>query len=128
MTINSISAVASTVVAGLGTQTFNITVAGPYTCAFNFTIPYVPAGSSANSSSTVGQSGLQVVVNQNGTPLLTVGGSSTNPTPTQPELGSSVTFQAALNDVITVVLSSANAVDSAPNAVKGVINLFAGPA
>lgn len=126
MTINSLSAIASTVVTGLGTQTFNITTAGLYTCAFEFTIPYVPAGSSANSASTAGQSGLQVVVNQNGTPILTLGGASNNPTPTQPSLGGSCQIQAAVNDVITVVLTSANAVDTYPNAIKGIINLFFG--
>lgn len=116
----------STPVTGLSTQTYTVTTAGTYTCAFNFTIPFVQ-GTSANSSSTTGQSALQVVVNQNGSPILTVGGSSTNPTPTQPELGSAVTFLAASGDVITVVTSSANAVDAVPNAVKGIINLFQGP-
>ena len=81
---------------------------------------------SANSSSTTGQSGLQVVVNQNGSPVLTVGGSSTNPTPTQPSIGSSVRIQCAASDTLTVVLSSSNAVDSTLNAVKGIINVYQG--
>ena len=126
MTINAFNPNSSTVVAGLGTQTCNVVTAGLYTCAVNFTIPYVPAGSSANSASTAGQSGLQIVVNQNGTPVLTLGGSSSNPTPTQPSLGGSVRIACAANDVITVVLSSANAVDAALNAVKGTINFYFG--
>ena len=126
MTINALQLNASTPVTGLGTQTYNVVTAGLYTCAVNFTIPYVASGSSANSSSTAGQSGLQIVVNQNGSAVLTLGGSSTNPTPTQPLIGGSVRIQAAASDVITVVLSSSNAVDAVPNAVKGTINLYQG--
>ena len=125
MTINSLQLNVSTPVAGLGTQTFNVVTAGLYTVAFNFTIPFVQ-GTSANSASTVGQSALQIVVNQNGSPLLTVGGTSTNPTPTQPSIGSSIHIQCAASDVITVVTSSANAVDAVPNAVKGIVNVYQG--
>jgi len=118
----------STPVTGLGTQTFTVPAfaAGLLTCQVNFTIPYQASGSSANSASTTGQSGLQIVVNQNGSPVLTLGGTSTNPTPTQPSLGGSVRIQAAASDVITVVLSSANAVDAQLNAVKGYVNLYQG--
>lgn len=126
MTINSFNVNTSTVVAGLGTQTCNVTTAGLYTLAVNFTIPYRASGMPGDSTSTAGQSGLQIVVNVNGVPALTLGGSATNPAPTQPLLGGSVHFQAAANDVITVVLSSANAVDAVPNAVKGTINFFQG--
>jgi hypothetical protein len=126
MTINGLQLNTSTVVTGLGTQTYTFTTAGLYTCAVNFTIPYVAAGSSANSASTAGGSALQIVVNQNGSPILTLGGVSTNPTPTQPAIGGSVRIQAAVNDVLTVVLSSANAVDNYPNAVKGTVNLYFG--
>lgn len=123
---NSLQLNVSTPVCGLGTQTFTVVTAGLYTCAVNFTIPYVPAGSSANSASVVGQSGLQIVVNQNGSPALTLGGSATNPTPSQPSLGGSVRIQASAADTITVVLSSSNAVDAALNAVKGTVNLYQG--
>lgn len=116
----------STVVAGLGTQSCTVPTAGLYTLAVNFTIPYRAAGTSADSSSLTGQSALQIVVNQNGSPVLTLGGASTNPTPTQPQLGGSVRIQIVANDVITVVLTSANAVDALPNAVKGTINFYAG--
>jgi len=125
MTINSLSPIASTPVAGLGTQTFNIPSTGLYTIGFKIFVPFVQ-GTSADSTSTAGQSGLQVVVALNGVTKLTVGGSATNPTPTQPIVGSLIVLQCTAGDVVTVVLSSANAVDAAPNAVKGIINIFAG--
>lgn len=99
-------------VAGLGTQTLTIVNAGIYTVAVQSTLP--PA------------SALQIVINVNGSPQLTIGGVSTNPTPTQPSIGSSVRLQCAAGDVITVVLSSANAVDNQPNAVKSSIDIYLG--
>jgi hypothetical protein len=127
VTINSLNYNVSTPVTGLGSQTFNATQAGLTTVAFNFTIPYIASGTSGNSTVTTGQSGLQVVVNQNGTPVLTSGGTSSNPSPYQASLAGQVVINCAVNDVITVVLSSANAVDAVPNAVKGIINIFQGP-
>jgi hypothetical protein len=112
----------STVFAGLGTNTFTVVTPGLYTVAFTSTIPYRAAGSSLDSSSTAGGSSLQVVVNLNGSPALTIG----SPSPTQPSLGGSVHLQCAASDVITVVLSSAAAADNALNAVKTIINLFQG--
>lgn len=44
MTINSLSSIASTVVGGLGTQTFNIVTAGLYTLEFKSFLPYLAAG------------------------------------------------------------------------------------
>jgi hypothetical protein len=123
---NSLQLNTSTVFAGLGTSTFTVVTAGLYTVRFKSTLPYIAAGTSNNSTVTAGGSALQVVVNQNGSPVLTVGGSATNPTPTQPSLGSSVVINCAAADVITVVLSSANAVDALPNSVKTIINLFQG--
>ena len=122
MTINSIPLNVSSVFAGLGTATYNVVTAGLYTCAFVSTIPYIASGSSANSTVTTGGSALSVVINQNGSPILT----SVAPSPTQPQVGGKVTFQAAVSDVITVVLTSANAVDAVPNAVKTTINLYSG--
>jgi hypothetical protein len=123
---NSLQLNTSTVFAGLGTSTFTVVTAGLYTCAFTSTIPHLEKGGPGDSTSTVGGSGLQVVINQNGSPVLTIGGSATNPTPYQPSLGGSVRIQAAVNDVITVVLTSSNAVDAQPNAVKTTINLYQG--
>lgn len=119
----------STVVAGLGTQTYTVpggTATQLYTLAVNFTVPYRAAGTSADSSSVAGQSALQIVVNKNGSAALTVGGAATNPTPTQPSIAGSVRLSLAAGDVVTVVLTSANAVDAVPNSVKGTINFYQG--
>lgn len=119
----------STVVAGLGTQTYTVptgTATNLYTCAVNFTIPYRASGMPGDSTSTVGQSALQIVVNKNGSAALTLGGTATNPTPTQPSIAGSVVLSLAAGDIVTVVLTSANAVDAAPNAVKGTINFYSG--
>jgi hypothetical protein len=44
MTINSLQVNNSTVVGGLGTQTFNVVTTGNYTCSFKSFIPYLAAG------------------------------------------------------------------------------------
>ena len=100
--------------AGLGTFSYTITAsdAGEMTAAIQSTLP-------------IG-SGLQIVINQNSTPLVTVGGAATNPTPTQPSIGTSARLNAASGDVISFVLTSSNNVDSEPNAVKSIINLYQG--
>lgn len=119
----------STVVAGLGTQTYTVPAGVAtqlYTCSVRFTVPYRASGMPGDSTSTVGQSGLQIVVNKNGSPILTVGGAATNPTPTQPTIGGSVQTSLAAADVVTVVLSSSNAVDAVANAIKGTINFYQG--
>lgn len=123
---NSLQLNNSNVFAGLGTATFTVVTAGLYTVAFKSTLPYLAAGSLGDSTVTAGGSALQVVVNLNGSAKLTVGGSATNPTPTQASMGSSVVISCAASDIITVVLTSANAVDAVPNAVKTIINLFQG--
>ena len=116
----------STPVAGLGTWTYTVVTAGLYSVKTNFTIPYQPAGSSNNSASTAGQSGLTITLKQNTTTLVTAGGSSANPTPNQPTLGASTTINAAAGDTISVVTSSSNAVDQGLNAIKGIVNLYSG--
>lgn len=112
MALNSLQLNTSSPVAGLGTSLFNVVTAGMYSLDVKSTLPT--------------GSGLQIVINQNGSPVLTSGGVSTNPTPTQPSLGCGVKLQCAASDVLTVVLSSSNNVDSNPNAVKSVINLYQG--
>lgn len=97
-------------VAGLGTSTYTALVTSAYEVQVQTTLP---AGS-----------GVQIVVNKNGTPVVTVGGVAANPTPTQPSIGAQCRIQATATDVINVVLSSSNAVDSQPNAVKSTIALF----
>jgi hypothetical protein len=49
MTINSLSSVASTVVGGLGTQTYNVVTAGLYTISFKAFLPYLASGGQAQS-------------------------------------------------------------------------------
>jgi hypothetical protein len=129
LTINALQLNTSTPWTGLGTATYNVVTTGIYTLAVECTIPYNPPGStSANSASTVGQSGLTIVATDvtSTTTLMTLGGASSNPTPTQPSLSGKVSFQATAGDVVTVVFSSPNSVDSTPNAVKAVINLYSG--
>lgn len=126
MTINALQLNSSTPWSGLGTATFNVVTAGLYTCAINCTIPYVASGTKDNSTTMAtdpAASALSIVVNQNGSPVLTL---ATPPSPTQPQMGGSVRIQAAASDVITVVFSSAALADNQSNAVKAIINLFQG--
>lgn len=128
MTINALQVNTSTPVAGLGTQTFTVVDAGYYTCAVNFTIPYV-TGTSDDSDTAADSpfaSALSIVVNLDtgGGPVAKLTLSS--PSPTQPMMGGSVRMLCAAGDVITVVLSSSAASDNARNAVKGIINLYQG--
>lgn len=51
MTINSLQLNDSTVVAGLGTQTFNVVTAGLYTLSFKSFLPYLASGSAPQSVS-----------------------------------------------------------------------------
>lgn len=111
----------SSIFAGLGTATFTVVTAGLYTCAFTSTIPYIASGSSS-SSSAAAPSALSVVVNQNGSAKLTVN----TPGATQPMMAGKVVMSCAVNDVITVVMSSANVADNALNAVQTTINLYQG--
>lgn len=67
-------------------------------------------------------SGLTVLVKQNTTTVMTLN----QPSPTQPLMAGSVRIQATAADTITVVTSSLAAVDNLPNAVKGIVNLYAG--
>lgn len=102
----------STPVAGLGTFVYTTTTTGMYTVDCQSTLPL--------------SSALQIVLKQNSTTLLTSGGASTNPTPTQQSIGARTQVQATAGDTISVVLSSANAVDAFPNSVKSTVNLFQG--
>ena len=125
MTVNAISPVQSTPWTGLGTATYNILTTANYTVQVQMTIPYVAAGSSDNSTTAAtdpAASALQIVINNNGSPVLTL----SNPSPTQPSLSGSAHFLGTAGQTITVVLSSTAAADAVPNAVKGIINVFQG--
>ena len=67
-------------------------------------------------------SGLQILVKNGSTVLMNL----SQPTPNQKSMGGSVVSQCTAADVITVVTQSLAAVDALPNAIKGVINIFAG--
>lgn len=67
-------------------------------------------------------SGLGVVLKNNSTVLARYG----FPSPSQPSMGGRVVVQATAGDVLTIVLSSLSGADNALNAVKTVVNLFAG--
>lgn len=126
MATNSLQLNTSSPVAGLGTSTYNVLVAGQYTVNVQSTLPFEQG--TFNNSSVVPSvaSALQIVINQNGSPIVTVGGAAPAVTPTQPSLGATAHLSCAVNDVITVVLSSANAIDGIPNSVKSTINLYQG--
>lgn len=67
-------------------------------------------------------SGLSVVVNQNGSPIFTAPTLS----PTQIAQQFKVAINCTANDVITVVLSSASAIDNQLNTVKSTISIQEG--
>lgn len=125
---NSIQLNQGTVFAGLGTSSFTVVAPGLYSVSVQSTIPH-DAGSSLNSAQAATSpfaSALQIVINLNGSPVVTVGGSAANPTPNQPFISAAAHMSCVATDVISVVLSSANAIDAQPNTVKSIINLFQG--
>lgn len=126
MTVNAFQLNTSTVVAGLGTQTYTVVTTGLYTLAVNFTIPHQASGMAGDSTTTSGGSGLSIVVNQDtgGGPVAKLTLSS--PSPYQPSMGGSVRLQCTAGDVLTVVLSSSNANDKGTNVIKGTINFYQG--
>ncbi len=98
------------------------TTIGTTTAAANGTASPSFSYSVTTTGSYGTSSGLIVTVNLNSTSELVIG----PPTPTQPALGSSVRIQASAADTITVVTTSSAPVDQYPNAIKGIINIFAG--
>lgn len=68
------------------------------------------------------QSGLVILLKNNSTILQT----SAFPSPTQPLLGAAISFNATAADTVTVVLSSLSGADNALNAVKSIMNIYAG--
>jgi hypothetical protein len=124
MTTNSLQLNTSTPWAGLGTATYTVVSAGAYTITALATLPFAQ-GTYNNTQAQSAVSGLSIVINQNGTPIVSVGGTAgNNPSPTQPEMSCGTTLTCAAGDVITVVLSSSQIADNTPNAVKASLNLF----
>ena len=93
---------------GLCTLTYTVTSAGFYRVTMDTTV--------------VTPSSLVVVVNQNGSPIYT----APAVTPTQIGLRFKISFLAAVNDVITVVLSSSAAIDSIPDNVLSNLSIGQG--
>lgn len=129
MATNSLSLGANEV-AGLGTFTYTIPVGagGLYTLGCQSTLPF-EQGTFNNSSVTPSvASALQMVLSQTGSASvsITIGGSASNPTPTQPAMGTSGRFQCSAGDTLNVALTSANSIDAAPNNVKSIVNLYQG--
>lgn len=67
-------------------------------------------------------SGLVIAVKKNTTTLATYA----LPSPTQPIMGGETTAQFAAGDTVNVVISSLSVADAGLNAVKGIINVYAG--
>jgi hypothetical protein len=90
---------------GLGTFTYTAALAGVY---------FVSA-----QSSVLPPSGLSIVINQNGSPVMT----SAAPSAAEQTVNLQDQINCAASDVITVVISSSNANDLMLNTVKTIITL-----
>jgi hypothetical protein len=95
-------------VSSLDTYNQTIVTAGIYTVSVGFT--------------EVPPSGLNVVIQQNGTQK----SSASVLANTQQQLNQQIILNCASADVISIVVSSSNAVDYAPGALKGIINIRQG--
>lgn len=94
---------------GLTTTTFVAPIAGPLTIRWKISLPTLTTGG--------GVSAVVCTVNQQGSPIFTGNAGSE---------GSSVVATAAALDSFTLVLTSANAVDNALNAVKMNVSISSG--
>jgi len=127
MATNSLS-LGTNEVAGLGTFTFTIVTSGLYTLSCQSTLPFEQGTYNTSDVTPSVASALQIILSQTGsaTTSITIGGTAKNPTPTQPAMGTSGRFQCVAGDTLNVALSSANSIDSNPNAVQSVVNLYQG--
>lgn len=97
-----------TVGTGLGTWTYTVSVAGPYhVSAFLNLVP---------------PTGVSVAIEKNGSNVITTG--ALNPNATEYNLDCFIA--AAVSDVITIVVSTANTPDLSVQTIKAVMNLRAG--
>lgn len=67
-------------------------------------------------------SGVSIVIQQNGSTKLT----TVAPASTQQLVSAQITLSCAVNDVISVIVSSSQARESAPNVIKGILNIHVG--
>lgn len=131
-TAAAINAVTGNATGGNGTVTATVsghtitlanTQVGTSTSAVDTgTTGFTFAVTAAGSYGTL-QSGLRLQILNNGTVVQTVG----NPTQSQPSLYLTQTFPATADTLIQMVASSTAAADQAPNAIHGIMNVFAGP-
>lgn len=93
---------------GVGAWTYTVPVAGPYhvSAFLNFVPP----------------TGISVVINQNGSPIISSGPLNPNAS----EINLDCFVEAAVSDVITIVVSTANTPDLSVQTIKAVMNLRAG--
>ncbi len=110
MTLNSANVDSAATFTGLATYTYNIPNAGNYVVSVVSTIPL--------------SSSLQIEIAKNGTNVNTVGGSASNPAPTQQQISNSQIIACVLGDVITVITSSSAAADQLANAVKTTVQIY----
>lgn len=121
------STAASYVTATAGTSGHLIltnTQYGSLTAAANGTASYGASFSvtQAGSDGTPAASGCSIVIKQNTTVKATIA----FPSPTQQIMGGSVVVNCSVGDTVSVILSSQSTADAALNAVKSIINLYAG--
>lgn len=95
----------SNAVEGLGTNSYTVGIAGPHAIEYK--------------SFLKAPTGLSIVINQNGSALITSSVVNAN----SQFLSVSTAAQFAVGDIITVVLSSSVGNDSIPNSVKSIIDI-----
>jgi hypothetical protein len=89
---------------------------------FTYTVPAAGVYQFSCESFVVPPSGLSIVINQNGTPIAT----SATPSASQNFIAiAAVNVQCAINDVITIVLTSSVPLDAMLQNVKSIINIVA---
>lgn len=98
------------VIEGMGGYLYTVTATGSYTVRVKSTM--------------LAGSGLRIRLQKNNVTIVTSGGSTDSPTPTQTSLGAEFTQTCVATDTLSVVLDSSVAQDSLPNSVKSTINLF----
>lgn len=89
---------------------------------YNYTVTEAGMHLVKASVSEIPPSGLSIVLQKNSVTQKT----STAPTPLQDHVDTQIVMNCAVNDVISVILSSSSAIDQGGNAIKGIINIQRG--
>lgn len=98
----------ATVIASLDTYNYTVKTASMHVCAVSITMR--------------APSSISVVIKQGSTTIAT----STAPAAAQTVINLNATMNCAVNDVISVIISSSAALDNQPNNMKGIINIHQG--